>query len=163
MNPKRKRRWLLYLAIVIVLLSSGYYLRHRLWLAKQQRYREFYAAKGLCFAPRATGIRKSWRWASVFDCEKAKHYPGEVPGEIVLNNSHDCSPVQVEFIDLNDDDIPEVHVSGLDNGTTDPEPGNNFFRYNRQTNTLLPIPRQEVPKEWRDRYPEDSECVGVWP
>jgi len=71
----------------------------------------------------------------------------------------------MEFIDIDADGIPEVHVSGLDNDTTQAseDHGNNFFRYDSKTNALVPIPLDAVPQEWRDQYPEDGKCVGVFP
>jgi hypothetical protein len=32
-----------------------------------------------------------------------------------------------------------------------------------KTNTLVPIPLEVVTQKWKDQYPEDSKCVGVFP
>jgi len=154
-----------FLALAVV-AGAGVYVRHRLWVSQQERYRLFFEHRGLCFHSWATGIRKSFRWVTVRPCSENVDRPhSEGESDVELNRSIDCSPVEVEFIDIDGDDAPEVHVSGRDNDTTlAPEDhGNNFFRYDSKTNTLVAIPLAAVPQKWKDEYPEDSKCIGVFP
>ncbi len=162
----QKKHIVRYLLVVLVVVSAGAYVRHRTWLSKQERYRAFFEKRGLCFDSFATGVRKSVRWVSVIDCAEKDNYPGkEVESEVELNSSSDCSPVEIEFIDMDADGVPEVHASGYDNSThpNGETPGNNFFRYDEKNNSLKPIPLGEVSQKWRDRYPEDTRCIGVFP
>lgn len=152
--------------VVLVGIAGVYYVRHHLWAAQQQRYRLFFESKGLCFASWASGTRGHVRSVSLRPCNEKDHYPAKnIATEVELNASLDCSPVEVEFLDIDRDGVPEVHVSGYDNDTTNSndDRGNNFFRYDPRTNALVPIPLDAVPRKWRDRYPEDSKCVGVFP
>jgi hypothetical protein len=165
MSGARKYALRGFLALVVTVAASGY-VRHRVRASQQERYRLFFESKGLCFQSWETGTRGHVRWVSVRPCSENDHYPAkDITTEVELNTSLDCSPVEFQFIDIDGDGIPEVHVSGLDNDTTHaPEDhGNNFFRYDPKTNTLIPIPLEAVPRKWRDRYPEDSKCVGVFP
>jgi hypothetical protein len=149
-----------------VIVAAGGYVRHRLWVSEQEHYGLFFERKGLCFQSWATGIRKSFRWVTVRPCSENVNHPySENDADVELNRSLDCSPVEVEFIDIDGDGTPEVHASGRDNDThpNDDPRGNNFFRYDSKTNTLVPIPLEAVPQKWKDRYPEDSKCVGVFP
>ena len=154
------------MAVLLIGAAAGFCVRHRLWLSQQERYRLFFERMGLCFASWATGTRKHVRWVTVLSCSEKNNYPGkEITTNVVLNSSLDCSPVEIEFLDIDGDGIPKVHASGHDNDThpNDDPRGNNFFRYDAKTNTLVPIPLEAVPRKWRDRYPEDSKCVGVFP
>jgi hypothetical protein len=165
MSRARQYAWRCSLALAVTVAAGGY-VRHRVGVSQQERYRHFFESKGLCFQSWETGTRGHVRWVSVRPCGENDHYPAkDITTEVELNTSLDCSPVELEFIDIDGDDVPEVHVSGFDNDTTHTAEnrGNNFFRYDAKTNTLVPIPLEAVPRKWKDRYPEDSECVGVFP
>jgi hypothetical protein len=124
---------------VVVLVLGGFFLPACL---RRGRYWWYFRSQGIAFDGGYSPNGGSFYWF-------VAHVGPKTTGrEIVLGGAPTSQSPELTMIDLDDDGVPEIHISGEDPA----DPGRNFLRYIPATKDFETIPIDQVPPAWKARF-----------
>ena len=144
MKPIKKR--MAVTICVILLLPLLYWMPF--WY-KQWRYRQYFKARDICFTEGYSGNGSSWYVFYAYRCSLGY---AKDPDPFPIGAAPASQSPEMVFVDIDSDGIPEIHVSGYDSAL----PGYNYSRYNEAIQKMEYIPINKVPREWKNKFPEDQ-------